>query len=442
MNLSSKGKPNAVGPYKTVTIPWKRANTWLIETEDEMNNLIVGCVMGGFREMESKTSLSEWAGISGYRVDESFEYKVLWKKTYLGNGESTYDKYIFSKNPSKRGRKRGEGSRSFEIVRNDFESRYGVGWKQNFGVLKYNQDLWKDCCVSPITYCNEDEDIQKHTLKGVRKCDVSSAYPAQANDTLPTYTGHKKVKGYAEPTAEYPFAFYIKSHHMAIYNELDTRTFLERGKRVGYKNYNSDEKYDRWAVNVPEEEEITYLLKKAEIGLGELYSEYYNTKQMSIDEEEYEESKMILNSSLGFMGSYKFNKLFYCPYIYAVIKARHTNRMLDIINNIKGIILMVLTDSVIWLGEESSYQTTEKTLGAFVDELQSMDTYIWYRNYGQYSISVGGTIKFVKTQGLEQTQEIKDRIAAMEFVGDLEYILPPDTAKHEAKYKLFGGVYG
>ena len=47
----------------------------------------------------------------------------------------------------------------------------------------------------------------------------------------------------------------------------------KHGLKVDYKNVNSETKVDRWAVEVPDEEEITILMKQSEISLKDFWNE-------------------------------------------------------------------------------------------------------------------------------------------------------------------------
>lgn len=434
MKLFKEGNKSADSRYNNA-LCWKQADSYWLESDAEYNDKLVELTMRGFRYESTKTSIYRWAGENCYREDETFEYKTIYVHEYIGQGDAKLEKFILSKNSHKRNRtKKDTGGYAFRLLMDDFEEQYGVSWREAFGRVNHQKEFWSDCCPSPINYCNTE--LSRKTWKGVRKGDISSAYPYQGTKSLPTYTGHKKVKGYAEPTEEYPFAFYIKSHHLKIYNELDTRTFLERGKAVGYSNYNDDEKFDRWGTEVPEEEEVTYLLKASEYSLEPLFNKYYDLK--SQEGEETERAKLIMNASIGYMHSLKWNTRNFCPYIAAVIIARHEDHMFDIINDIveDGDILQVLTDCVIWLGKESKFIVKEKSFGAFVDELGTRDTEIWYAKTGQYAIAKNGKVdkKMIKRQGIKDVTD--EQLETVLKVSDLELIVGKPKGRD-----LFGGLF-
>jgi hypothetical protein len=61
--------------------------------------------------------------------------------------------------------------------------------------------------------------MYKGKIKGeITKADISSAYGYQlTSDKLPDCSQYQLVEGFAEPTEEWPFVFYLKSNNMAIY---------------------------------------------------------------------------------------------------------------------------------------------------------------------------------------------------------------------------------
>ena len=222
-----------------------------------------------------------------------------------------------------------------------------------FSGSKYREEykLVKNCVPKQIAYINPY--ICGKKVSNSFKADKSSAFPSQMTKELPTFHDCKKMKGIIEPTEEYPFAFYVVSGHINIYNELDTHNMKNRF----YSFYN-----DCYNDSVKPEEEITILCKKSEYSLKEEFEYMYS--QRKIDENQ----KMYMNACIGFFHRNGDPRL---SLLAAVVIARNNDDMLkkaiQLYDEGNGI-LYIATDCIIWKGKESSVATDEKYLGSFTYE--------------------------------------------------------------------------
>ena len=185
------------------------------------------------------------------------------------------------------------------------------------------------------------------------KADVSSAFPSQMKKDLPTLHDCQVISGRSNPSEEYPFAFYTKSGHIKIYNELDTRNMKNRY----YSFY--DEVYDD---SIKAEDEITILCKKSEYKLDKEFDYMYSQRKVDINQ------KMYMNACIGYFHRNGDPRL---SLLAAVVIARNNNEMLDRINQLVSegnTILYVATDSIVWRGKYSNLATKDKYLGSFTYE--------------------------------------------------------------------------
>lgn len=224
----------------------------------------------------------------------------------------------------------------------------------------------KKCVISPFDYCNDHFTNRK--IK-VYKADVSSAYPFELTKSLPTFHDCKRINGRVEPTKEYPFAFYIKSRHVKIFNELYTRDF----KNTLYP-YRSIGRVWNPLDSVKPEDDITILCKEEKE-----YSKYI--QQIAYDlyngRKEHPEYKIWLNA---FIGKLQSNSNPFASCVSAVIIARCAYNMIkrcEVLRNENNIPVLVNTDSISWINiNPSSVYTTEKKIGNFVLEYAGTDMYI------------------------------------------------------------------
>lgn len=190
------------------------------------------------------------------------------------------------------------------------------------------------------------------------KADVSSAFPSSiVNHSLPTLRGCKRVNRFVAPTEEYPFAFYIRSHHLSIYNEFNTWDD-ETEMHLFYHAMVYSE-LDR-------KNEITILCKRAkskdEQAMWNSYQEIYDRRK---------EDPNIKALSVISIGYFHLNADPFCSPLAAVTIARTNHRIFRMCNEIRSrgdSILLVATDSIAWIGGAYEKATNQKYLGSFTYE--------------------------------------------------------------------------
>ena len=243
----------------------------------------------------------------------------------------------------------------------------------------------KQCVPAAINYCAKGR-IDKITTS-VYKADVSSAYPAACCGSIPTLHGCKTLKGRIAPTEEYPFAFYTKSHHLAIYNELDTRKFKNN---MFYPQYSKPADPTSWTPNdkIKAEDDETILCKDSGISLKSIFDELYNGRK------EHEEYKFIMNA---FIGRCQLNSNPIMSHLSAVVLARTVKAMLDrckILQSEGSVPIFISTDSIAWYGKPSTCASFEKYLGSFTYE--AYDSKFFLRGLKAYQyIDINGKVSGV-----------------------------------------------
>lgn len=285
------------------------------------------------------------------------------------------------------------GYDAFQHVNKAFKEKTGLALRTVFSGEKETYKDIKPCVPVQISYFNEKsaQKVEKHVFKA----DVSSAFPSSiVGHSLPTMRNAKREKGRIEPTEERPFAFYVKSHHLKIFNEFDTR---EHNSRFYEKYYN--EKYND---EIKDEEEETILLERApeesEKALGEIFKELYETRK------ENEENKFFMNATIGF---FQLNKNPTLSALAAVIIARTNDKMLKRCYNLRAHgqkVLLVATDSIAWQGTEDEIATEEKYLGSFTYE--NKDALFFGTGPKRYQVKDGEKI-ITKCAGLKKEEKEK-----------------------------------
>ena len=244
------------------------------------------------------------------------------------------------------------GQEAFNNINDKFVQIYNKSIITAFESLKH-RDLYKQIkgnVPKQIAYI--------HPRKGVIydncfKADTSSAYPYELTKDLPTLKDCKILNGKSEPDEEYKFAFYLKSHHIKIYNELDTKVMNNK-----YYPYYSEVYDDK----ILDEDEITVLCKTSEYSFKSIFEELYKHRK------DNPENKLYMNAFIGFCHRNNDPRL---SFLAAVAIARNNYIMLNRINTLKSegnLILYVATDSIVWRGKYSNIASENKALGVFTYE--------------------------------------------------------------------------
>ena len=274
-------------------------------------------------------------------------------------------------------KKTNDGRKAYAIWANKFRKLNGLRLTEAYSDTNLGKlpQLIKNCVPQDMRYVNYTAVKSKMILSSIYKADISSAYPYNLCGTLPTLKGFKEVKGFEEPTREYPFAFYLNSHHMAIYNELDSREWRD--------NLFYSHSYDIAKYNDDVEDEITILCKARGYKMDSIANEFYEFKKTDND------YKFVLNAFIGYLNrdSSTLN------HITAVVKARLVQQMINYCNKLnveKNKIMWVGVDSIAWQGKESEIAVNNKFLGGFVYENKNCELII--RSYTGYQIKDGDKV--------------------------------------------------
>lgn len=342
--------------------------------------------------------------------DKKYFYKEQGYWSYLHVKDKTLKVYTWNNLDDKKNASESEGpfvkpgQTSAFLVNKTFKARTGKTLKEAFGY----SDL-RDCVPKPFYYINSR--YKCSPLTGVSKADFSSNYPSHFIGKLPTTIDSILVSGVAEPTEEYPFAFYIKSGHCAEYQKFDTRLWSKYPimERICTNELTSGFRIPKY-LDIEPEQEQTLLCKASEYELTEEMLYFYNIKNTSDkDSEEYNQAKLVMNAFIGYLhpkGNRKSFKLFH---LAAVCIARANQKMLETCLQIgTKDILQVIVDGIIYF--ENGFECQEKDIGNLVKEIESKD--FCMRSINQYMFRDNDKIIDFKLSGYEDA--MKDKITNFE----------------------------
>lgn len=268
------------------------------------------------------------------------------------------------------------GGKCYDVLDDEFKQIYGISIERAY-TARNHRDWYKalkECVPIQPHYA-----VRCEITENGYKADVSSAFGSQCLKPLPKLKGAQLVKGRQAPTPELPFAFYLNSHHFAIYGEFDTFSF---GKSEFYNHYYS-RVYNDFVL--PEDDE-TILCPACELSLAPVMQRLYDNRS------EHPEYKKVMNASIGMFHCRANPKL---AHVAAVIIGRCVHMMNQYAKKIErshNKIYLISTDSIMWAGKPSKLTVKEKSIGAFVSEEENIKFCVRSANCYQYERAGGEVI--------------------------------------------------
>lgn len=249
------------------------------------------------------------------------------------------------------------GGEAYEILDRMFAREHHRSIFKAYTAQKY-KDLFPQLkrCVPSQPHFARRCVVQDHGYKA----DVSSCFPAELSKSLPTLNGSMLVKGRQKPTKEFPFAFYLESHHLAILGEFHTKELRTRWYEAYYARIYND--------LVPDEYETTLLCPACEYTFKNVMRELYDHRK------QHAENKDIMNKTIGVF-HYTANPRL--AHVAAVVIARCIHSMNERADKLEAAgctVYHIATDAIIWRDPKDSpisivcTDPAQKDLGKFMLE--------------------------------------------------------------------------
>ena len=298
------------------------------------------------------------------------DYLVIRKRSYLYLYTfNHYDGYqVYTTNPdddSKNFRTHQErGKNAFQMVELKFkEIHNGMTIRKAYG---YSPEEVKRCIPKSFYYTNDM--YMQQLLPIVSVCDFCSQYPSCGCGILPDWNERIELSGTASPTEEYPFAFYLKSGHIAEYGRFDSHEWLDSFYYKALFRWEAKD-IDKFRPDVKPEEDLTILCKASKYKMDDIWKFYYDLRNKD------SKAKLVMNATIGFMHlkSYKERKL---AHLAAVIIARANDRMRKLAERIgHNKVCHIVIDGIIYLGDHV-YGTKTKALNNLYQEHTDVECFI------------------------------------------------------------------
>lgn len=238
---------------------------------------------------------------------------------------------------------------------------------------------FKRCIPKQFYYINDRYLGKKMIASSI---DASSQYPSGCYGKMPDSHDYLMFEGVAEPTPEYPFAFYVKSGTLKIYGELDTREWMASRFAPDLFRLSGNDEY-RYAP-IRDKDEITYLMKASEYTMDETWDFFYRNKQSKAkDSPEYADAKLVMNGTIGCWHrkdkgqkrcmAYDDGGSYQLAHLVAVAIARGNQKILNKAKEIgENRVMHICVDGLIYYGDDVR-SDGEKGIGKFSQEFVGCD---------------------------------------------------------------------
>lgn len=302
------------------------------------------------------------------------------------------------------------GKLAYNLVSDMFSKRTGKTINAAFGKT---EEEFKRCIPKQFYYLNNYYLSSKYNIKKFQasSVDYSSQYPWGLIGLLPTADGMIHLKGRAEPTKEYPFAFYIKSGHVAQYNEFSTLEWID--SPFSKQLLGEKEKWDGDPF-LDEKDDETILMKQSSEQFNVEMEHFYQLKKSQPEgSSDYLFAKLVLNAFIGMLHTDYYSH--HQAHIVAVAIARANNRMRKLAEKVADSVIHICVDGLIYEGDAILGETGSSYLGQLKQEthdcefyMSGVNCYMFKKNNKVVKLKHGAFDIRIDNKDIEKTNEPRD----------------------------------
>lgn len=348
-------------------IYWSKESKMEIITNEQMEDLLQRLKKKKWKVIAPTTDRDAYNGRE-YSVSKEGDYRRVYLYDKKENKYKRFSTNIHDDTKNSRDDSlKGKGYKAISMLQDYFKQVNGVSFKTAFNTVG---ELYKICIPKPLLYQNSD--FYGHILR-TSSVDVGSSYPANICGLLPDAHTSIKKEGTVAPNAEYPFAFYVKSGHLAQYGVFDTHKWLFNNYSQRLFRFGEDEEFHINIISKDDDE--TILMKASKYQLTSTMEHFYKIKEsFKHDSPDYLQAKLIMNSSIGMMHKKEYNEYKYA-HLSAVCIARANQELLNMLARInKNDVIQACVDGVMYIGDQMA--PNEKKFGKFHQEYTNKETLV------------------------------------------------------------------
>lgn len=245
------------------------------------------------------------------------------------------------------------GSKAISLLVSRFAERIGIAHRAFYKAFGTAPREYIKCVPKQFSFFNPA--YKNVIVANVSSVDACAHYPSNAMGALPDAHGAREFIGTIPPTKELPFAFYLKSGHVAEYNNFDTHTWVDNY----FAPYLFRDFYKTLAF--PPEQDITILMPPSKYNLDSEWQYFYSQRKTN------EDAKLVMNAAIGMLHTRRYENYRYA-HLAAIILARANNKHLHMLHEIgEKNIIHVCVDGAMYKGS-LAYGENYKALGIYTQE--------------------------------------------------------------------------
>ncbi len=310
----------------------------------------------------------------------SVVYKGNNKAIYVYENGKYYVYYTNYIDDDKNRRDNAFGFLGITMVGKKLKTDYGVGFKVAFG---YTPEENKGCIPKVFSYSNPEYYDKPLRTSSV---DFSSHWPFCAQGRLPMYNKNTiTMQGTVPPTEDHPFAFYLKSGHVAEYGVFDSHDWCKsKLASAMFRLCSKSKKFDfPQEPFLNPEEDVTVLMEASKYELGKYYKEFYDMRDTN------ENAKLYANASIGYMHTVKYDR-YKMAHVVAIILGRAQNKTFLKMREVgEHNVIHAVVDGIIYkgaykIGEDEKYfgNLHQEWVGC-ATQMHATNCYIVMNNAGE-----------------------------------------------------------
>ena len=333
-------------------INWLKQATIKKVSQDELKNMYNLCVEKG-EKAASKTKINDWLKNYTYFLDKKGKYINL----YTSIDDNFY---IYTTNSIDSAKNGKSGTDAIKLFVEKFAELNNLNKAKALYMAYGTTDEKIKYCVPKQFYYIKKE-MQGKIIPHVSAIDATAHYPSNACGLLPDSKTAKICATRIKPSAEYPFAFYIVSGHVAEYNRFDTHDWIRSPFMLSlFDNEHLN------SINTSEKDEITVLMKASAITMDSTWDFFFKKRKENPD------YKVVMNATIGNFHRQKYNTYMYA-HLAAIIIGRANDKQLKMMEQIGTFkILHTCVDGIIYRGTER-LGIDEKIMGTYQQEFLDCD---------------------------------------------------------------------
>ena len=316
-------------------IYWQREARKITVTNEEFVKIYNQFTQNGYKVSGKgvKTVRNNFKKNYSFYAEKVGNFKTIYAR--VNNEYAMWCTNCFDNNKNKR-KENYTGSKAISLLVSRFAQRIQVEHRAFYKAFGTTPREFINCVPKQFSFLNPA--YKNMVIENVSSIDACAHYPSNAMGALPDAHGAREFKGTIPPTKDLPFAFYLKSGHVAEYNKFDTHLWTNNY----FAPFLFRDLYKTLAF--PPEQDITILMPVSKYNLDLEWLYFYSQRKTD------EDAKLVMNAAIGMLHTRRYENYRYA-HLAAIILARANDKHLNKLHEIgEKNIIHVCVDGAMYKG--------------------------------------------------------------------------------------------